>query len=176
MWLMRVLKWAMTPSLTPSPLHFQKIATLGDIAMDFTLENWEQQGRGKEDLFWDTAAGQLPEPLPAGECHPAWESPSPLLRGSPMALWHLWGDLLAPGRLRSLCSCLILQHQQVPGDLLDCLTTWEEWRVYSRIQWVEQGCCHIPGISGIYPTQMSVLPGKKPMLAPLAPSALSFSL
>lgn len=65
MWLMRVLGWAMGPLPDPSPAAFQKIATLGDAAMDFTLENWEQLGQGQGDLFWDAAAGQLPEPLPA---------------------------------------------------------------------------------------------------------------
>ncbi|XP_040109759.1 zinc finger protein 215-like [Oryx dammah] len=33
----------------------EEIATLNDIAMDFTLENWEQLGQGQGDLFWDTA-------------------------------------------------------------------------------------------------------------------------
>uniref|UniRef100_A0ABI0NMN5 Zinc finger protein 473 n=2 Tax=Bos taurus TaxID=9913 RepID=A0ABI0NMN5_BOVIN len=33
----------------------EEIATLKDIAMDFTSENWEQLGQGQGDLFWDMA-------------------------------------------------------------------------------------------------------------------------
>lgn len=90
------------PLPDPSPAAFQKIATLDDIAMDFTLENWEQLGQGQGDLFWDTALDNYQNLFLLSECHPCPGSHRPA-QGSPMALWHLWGDLLAPERLRSLC-------------------------------------------------------------------------
>ncbi|KAM9226265.1 zinc finger protein 473 [Dugong dugon] len=33
----------------------EEFVTLKDVAMDFTLEDWEQLGLDQGDLFWDTA-------------------------------------------------------------------------------------------------------------------------
>lgn len=89
------------PLPDPSPTAFQEIATLKDIAMDFTSENWEQLGQGQGDLFWDTALDNYQNLFLLSECHPC-PGESPPCSGSPMALCHPWGDLLAPERLISL--------------------------------------------------------------------------
>lgn len=34
---------------------FQEFATLTNVAMDFTLEDWEDLGLDHGDVFWDTA-------------------------------------------------------------------------------------------------------------------------
>lgn len=52
------------------PAAFQEIATLKDIAMDFTSENWEQLGQGQGDLFWDMALDNYWNLFLLSECHP----------------------------------------------------------------------------------------------------------
>lgn len=37
------------------PTMDEEFVTLKDVAMDFTLEDWEQLGLDQGDLFWDTA-------------------------------------------------------------------------------------------------------------------------
>lgn len=90
------------PLPDPSPTAFQEIATLKDVAMDFTLENWEQLGQGQGDLFWDTALDNY-QNLFLLSATPALGSHRPI-QGSPMALCHPGGELLVPECLRSLCS------------------------------------------------------------------------
>lgn len=64
------------PLPDPSSAAFQEIATLKDVAMDFTLENWEQLGQGQGDLFWDMALDNYQNLFLLSECHPCpGESP-----------------------------------------------------------------------------------------------------
>uniref|UniRef100_A0A8C3VZ59 KRAB domain-containing protein n=1 Tax=Catagonus wagneri TaxID=51154 RepID=A0A8C3VZ59_9CETA len=44
-----------TLAARPQPATTEEFATLQDVAMDFTLEDWEQLGLDEGDLFWDTA-------------------------------------------------------------------------------------------------------------------------
>ena len=64
------------PLPDPSPTAVQETATLKDVAMDFTLENWEQLGQGQGDLFWDTVLDNYQNLFLLTECHPCpGESP-----------------------------------------------------------------------------------------------------
>jgi hypothetical protein len=58
-------------------IAFQEFETLNDVAMDFTLEDWEQLRLGQEDLFWDTALDNYQNLFLLGECCP--DSGVPLL-------------------------------------------------------------------------------------------------
>lgn len=47
---------------------FQELVILRDVAMDFTLEDWEHLGLDQGDLFWDTALDNYQNLFLLSEC------------------------------------------------------------------------------------------------------------
>lgn len=53
-------------------VSFQEFVTLKDVAMDFTLEDWEdlESELGQRDLFWDATLNNYQDLFSFSKCHP----------------------------------------------------------------------------------------------------------
>ncbi|KAG8521432.1 Zinc finger protein 473, partial [Galemys pyrenaicus] len=94
------LQGPVPPPCVTDVLAFQEFVTLKDVAMDFTLEDWEQLGLDQGDLFWDTALDNyqnlflLNPARPNLTAHPdGGEELDALLRGSLEAAGPVTGTI-----------------------------------------------------------------------------------